>query len=118
MERPIKALAISALVVSLLFSTLVQGQTLKPSYLSEMPAPARILNEIKGKDAEDTIERQMGTFMALNKMIDDMAYGLERRYLPTRITPDELKLKDTYSLAYADLWYKATKKEDHLYDHD
>jgi hypothetical protein len=113
-----------ALFVSALFGTNgfpvthAGAQTLRPAYLSQMPAPARILGEIKGKNAEDTIERQMGAFMALNKMIDDMAYGLERRYLPTRITPDELKLKDTYSYAYADLWHKATNKEDHLYDHD
>jgi hypothetical protein len=99
-------------------SSLSLPQTLNPAYLSDMPAPARIINEIKGKDAEDTIERQMGAFMALNKMIDDMAWGLEHRYLPTRITPDELKIKDKYSLAYADLWHTAAKKEDHLYDHD
>jgi hypothetical protein len=94
------------------------AQTLNPAYLSEMPAPARIIKDIKGKDAEDTIERQMGAFMALNKMIDDMAYGLERRYLPVRATKDENRYKDSYSLAYADLWHKATNKEDHLYDHD
>src|SRR5258706_3343863 len=100
-------------------ATRAGAQTLNPAYLSQMPAPARIIGEIKGKNAEDTLERQMGAFMALNKMIDDMAYGLERRYLPTRITPDELKLKDTYSLAYADLWHKATNNEGwEAYVHD
>jgi hypothetical protein len=33
-----------------------------------MPAPARIISEIKGKDTEDTIERQMGAFQALIKI--------------------------------------------------
>ncbi|MEP6602218.1 MAG: hypothetical protein ABJB49_10490 [Nitrospirota bacterium] len=111
-------LTVIPLAVSVLSSITVNGQTLKPSYLSEMPAPARIISEIKGKDAEDTIERQMGAFQALIKMIDDMAYGLEKRYLPNRATPDEAKMRLAYGQAYADLWHKATKKEDHLYDHD
>ena len=80
---------------------------LNPTYLSEMPTTARILSEIKGKDVEDTIERQMGAFMALNKMIDDMAYGLEHRFMPNRATPDENRIKDIYGYAYAHLWHKA-----------
>jgi len=54
-------------------------QATNPPYLSEMPAPARIRTEIKGKDAENTGERQMGAFQALVKMIDDMARGLSHR---------------------------------------
>ena len=123
MKDHIKRLLVFVAIGSLLspfvgVPTNAQTQTLNPAYLGEMPAAARILKEIEGKDGEDTIERQMGAFMALNKMIDDMAWGLEHRYLPKRITPDELKIKDKYSLAYADLWHTATKKEDHLYDHD
>jgi len=112
----VAAALLAAVVVAT--STAIEAQTLTPSYLSDMPAPERILNEIKGKNAEDTIERQMGAFQALNKMIDDMAWGLEKRYLPRRATPDENRVKDTYSLAYADLWHRASNKEDHLYDHD
>jgi len=120
MKRCIKGLATALLSFSLLSSTVVFGQTLKPTYLSEMPAPARILSEIKGKDAEDTIERQMGAFQALIKMIDDMAWGFEKRYLdgPKDATPDEYRIKLAYGYAYADLWHKATRKEEHLYDHD
>jgi len=120
MKRCIKGLATALLSFSLLSSTVVFGQTLKPTYLSEMPAPARILSEIKGKDAEDTIERQMGAFQALIKMIDDMAWGFEKRYLdgPKDATPDEFRIKNVYGQAYADLWHKATRKEEHLYDHD
>ena len=94
------------------------GQALNPSYLGEMPVPARITREIKGKDAEDTIERQMGAFQALMKMVDDLAWGLEHRYLPKRATPDENRIKEAYGQAYADLWHTAKNKEDHRYDHD
>lgn len=94
------------------------SETLNPAYLSEMPAPGRVLKEIAGKDAEDTMERQMGAFKALEKMIDDLAWGIEHRYLPTAATPDENKIKYAYDMAYADLWHKATRKEEHLYDHD
>lgn len=93
-----------------------------PPYLSEMPAPARILSEIKGKDAEDTGERQMGAFRALVDMIDDMAWGLGHRYVTDadsrKATPDERRLRFAYETAYADLWHKVTNKEGHVYDHD
>lgn len=76
MKQPIGVLTFWA--ISLLSPIVVQSQTLNPSYLSEMPAPARVISEIKGKNAEDTVERQMGAFQALRKIIDDMAFGLEK----------------------------------------
>jgi len=127
MKVLVNAFLVSLLIGSLLASTVTaalasnaivrRSQTLNPAYLSEMPAPARVLKEITGKDAEDTIERQMGAFMALNKMIDDLAWGIEHRY-PTSATPDENRIKHAYDVAYADLWKTATRKEEHLYDHD
>ena len=121
MNLRIRELAALMLVV-LLGPTMVHAQTLKPSYLSEMPAPARILAEIKGKDAEDTGERQMGAFMVLIKMMDDMAWGLEHRRVnmadTTKITPDELRIRLGYQTAYADLWHKVKNKEGHVYDRD
>jgi hypothetical protein len=111
-----------ALAVSLLSSTAVLGQKLNPDYLSEMPAPARALAEIKGKDAEDTGERQMGAFLTLIKMMDDMAWGLSHRYVndsDTRdLTPDERRIRLAYQTAYADLWHKVKNNEGHVYDHD
>jgi len=95
--------------ISLLSPIVVQSQTLNPSYLSEMPAPARILAEIKGKDAQDTGERQMGALQALRKIVDDMAFGLEKRelvYSPEKSTPDETRIKNAYWQAYTDLWHK------------
>lgn len=93
-----------------------------PPYLREMPAPARILAEIKGKDTEDTGERQMGAFRALVQIIDDMAWGLGHRNVSDAdsraATPDERRLRFAYETAYADLWHKVTNKEGHIYDHD
>ena len=121
MKLPTRELAAFILPV-LLIPFVVHAQTLNPSYLSEMPAPARILAEIKGKDSEDTGERQMGAFMALIKMMDDMAWGLEHRYVDMadtrKITPDELRVRLGYQNAYADLWHKVNNKEGHVYDHD
>lgn len=93
-----------------------------PAYLSEMPAPARVLAEIKGKDEEDTGERQMGAYRALVQIIDDMAYGLSHRNVSDAdnraATPDEKRIRFAYETAYADLWHKVTNKEGHVYDHD
>src|SRR5262249_30579563 len=98
-----------------------RGST-NPPYLSEMPATARILSEIKGKDAEDSGERQMGAFQALIKMMDDMAWGLGHRYVndadTTRLTTDERRIRVGYQTAYAELWHKVNNKEGHVYDHD
>jgi hypothetical protein len=77
MKRCIKVLANIWFVFSLLTPTVVFGQALKPTYIGEMPPPARIISEIKGKDAEDTIERQMGAFQALIKIIDDRHLDLK-----------------------------------------
>src|SRR5207244_4006718 len=63
---------IAALVVTFLGARAVCAQPLNPSYLAEMPPPPRVLAEIKGKDAEDTGERQMGAFMALIQIMDEM----------------------------------------------
>src|SRR5579859_3370406 len=104
------------------FSTPLYGQALNPAYLSQMPAPARVLAEIRGKDAEDTIERQMGAFQALVDIIDDMAYGIGHRYVAvtdnTRATPDEKRIRLAYQTAYADLWHKAAQKDTYTHNRD
>ena len=113
---------IVAFVACLSNSTSVHPQALNPPYLAEMPAPARVVAEIKGKDAEDTGERQMGAFVTLVQIIDDMAWGIGHRYVniadSTKATPDETRIRLAYQTAYADLWHKVTNKEGHVYDHD
>ncbi|HUS12266.1 MAG TPA: hypothetical protein VMZ30_17500 [Pyrinomonadaceae bacterium] len=104
-------------IILVTFSFPVTAQTTNPRWISEMPAPERILREIKGKDAADTAERQMGAFKHLMEIIDSMAYGLEHRFMPNKATPDENRIKDMYWKAYADVWYKAKNKNDN-YIHD
>jgi len=107
--------------ISLVSPIVVQSQSLNPSYLSEMPAPARILDQIKGKNAEDAGERQMGAFMELLTMIDDMAYGIEHRS-ERQLTPDEQRITLVYQEAYRGVWHKVkdsySKQYAGDYDHD
>ena len=105
------------IILLVTFSFPINAQTTNPRWISEMPAPERILREIKGKDAADTAERQMGAFKHLMEIIDSMAYGLEHRFMPNKATPDEIRIKDLYWKAYAEVWYKAKNKNDN-YIHD
>ncbi len=121
MKSSIKHLTIPTLIVSLLSSIAVNSQTLNPSYLSEMPAPARVVAEIKGKDAANAGERQLGAFIILVTLISDMAYGLEHRF-ERQLTPDEQRITNAYSAAYAQLWHKVkdTYGKEYMgdYNHD
>lgn len=78
-----------------------------------MPNPEKVLREIKGKDEEDAIERQMGAFKHLIEILESMAYGLEHRSLQfaNKVTPDENRIRDIYGKAFADLWYKAKNRD-------
>src|SRR5215472_4911667 len=72
MKQQVSNLLIAGLGVSLLSATAAYPQALNPPYLAEMPVPARVIAEIKGKDAEDTGERQMGALIALIQIMDEM----------------------------------------------
>lgn len=120
MKKIFTGLALWA-AISVWSPSIVRSQTLHPSYLGEMPAPGRIVAEIRGKDAEDACARQMGAFMALIKMIGDMADGLEHRS-DGQLTPDEQRIMAAYQKAYADVWHKMKdtygKQYAGDYDHD
>src|SRR6266404_2981800 len=122
MKRRFRDPFIAALVVSFLWACAVCAQPLNPSYLAEMPPPPRVLAEIKGKDAEDTGERQMGAFQALIQIMDEMAWGIGHRYVndadTTALTPDERRIRLAYQTVYADLWHKVTKKDAYQHDRD
>ena len=79
-----------------------QAQSRKPSYLGEMPSVERVLREVKGTDADDTVARQLGTLLQFNKMIEDMAWELERRYTDA-LTGDEQRLRAEYMAAFKQL---------------
>ena len=106
-----------SMILLVTFAFPINAQTTNPRWISEMPAPERILSEIEGKDAANTAERQMGAFKHLMEIIDSMAYGLEHRFMPNKATPDEIRIKDMYWKAYADVWHKAKNKND-IYIHD
>ena len=122
MKRQVRNLMIAASMLWLSSSTAGYSQTVNPAYVVEMPSPARILVEVKGKDAEDTGQRQMGAFMNLIDLMDEMAWGIGHRYVnnadTTKMTPDEGRIRLAYQTAYAELWHKVTNKEGHVYDHD
>lgn len=121
MKGHLRDLLIAGLILPT-FSTALWPQVFDPTYLSQMPAPARVLAEIKGKDAEDTMERQMGAFQTLVDIIDDMAYGIGHRYVSvadnTKATPDEKRIRLAYQTAYADLWKKAAQKDTYTHNRE
>ena len=120
MNACVRRLLTGALIALALNPVAIYSQALNPTYLAHMPAPVRVLEVIKGKDAEDTLERQMGAMHALVDVIDDMAYGISHRYVSvadnTKATPDEKRIRLAYQTAYAELWYKAKEKD--TYEHD
>ena len=120
MNTCVRRLLTGALIALALNPVAIYSQALNPTYLAHMPAPVRVLEVIKGKDAEDTLERQMGAMHALVDVIDDMAYGISHRYVSvadnTKATPDEKRIRLAYQTAYAELWYKAKEKD--TYEHD
>src|SRR5215510_2314541 len=121
MRQRIKCFMILVAIASFFSSVVVHSQTLNPSYLSEMPAPARVIAEIKGKDAADAGARQLGAFNILWTLISDMAYGLEHRF-ERQLTPDEQRITTAYQKAYTDLWHKVKdtygKEYQGDYNHD
>ncbi|HEY3838314.1 MAG TPA: hypothetical protein VGL72_17165 [Bryobacteraceae bacterium] len=122
MNPRIITLALAASALTFFHPFALPARTLNPAYLSEMPDPARVTAGVKGKDAEDTGEREMGAFISLIQIMDDMAWGLEHRYVNNadtrKLTPDERRIRLAYQTAYAELWKKVTNKEGHVYDHD
>jgi len=89
-------------VVTVALAVSLQGQSMKPAYLSEMPSPERVMREVKGSDADDTVARQLGALLQFNKMIEDMAWELERRYTDA-LTGDEQRLRTEYMSAFKQL---------------
>jgi hypothetical protein len=78
-------------------------RTQKPvdtGYLKEMPAPARVLADMRGSDNLDTIARQWGALYQLRNIISEMSEG--RIYL-NQLTDSEKQLNQAYFKAMSDL---------------
>jgi len=68
-----------------------------PTYLSEMPPVDRVMKEMQASDPDETAARQMGAFMQLKTMIEEMAGP---RYWKPGLTPEEAKVRQAYYAAY------------------
>lgn len=76
------------------------GQALNPAYLKEFPSVDQVMAQMKGSDAKDTANRQMGAFEQLKTILQDLAGS---RYLRGQLTPDEGRIRGNYDLAYNNL---------------
>src|SRR5262249_53161813 len=80
---------------------------LNPPYLSGMPSTDLVKREIQGKDATDTLARQVAVFNLLPTIIQRFMLADGKRY---GLTPDEAKISAEYGRAAYDLeqGYKKT----------
>jgi hypothetical protein len=54
------------------------AQAMNPPYLSQMPSVDRVMHKVQGADAEETLAKPLGTILMLERVIEDLAWGLER----------------------------------------
>jgi hypothetical protein len=73
---------------------------LNPAYLSQFPSVDQVMSQLKGTDAKDTINLELGTFRQLPQIIEDLA---GQRWIHNQMTPDESRLIGAYTLAYNNL---------------
>ena len=85
----------------------VNGKPFSPSYLNGMPSVDFVKSEIQGKDATDTLARQVAVFNELPTVITRFQLADRKRY---DATPDEEKVTGLYQLAAYELeqGYKKT----------
>lgn len=83
------------------------GKSFNPPYLSEMPAIDFVKSQIQGKDATDTLARQVAVFNMLPEVIQRFQLADRKRY---DLTPDEQKVTGQYNLGAYELeqGYKKT----------
>lgn len=76
------------------------AQALNPPYLKEFPTVDQVMVQMKGTDAKDTLNRQMGAFEQLKKILQDLAGS---RWMRGQLTADEARIRGSYDLAYNNL---------------
>ncbi len=83
------------------------GKSFNPPYLNEMPSIDFVKQQIQGKDATDTLARQVAVFNQLPTVITRFLLADGKRY---DLTPDEQKITGKYQLAAYELeqGYKKT----------
>jgi hypothetical protein len=73
------------------------SQNLNPPYMKEFPTVDQVLSKLKGSDAADTINRQLGAFREFKQFIEDLA---GTRWYKNQLTADEKRIYGEYDLAY------------------
>jgi hypothetical protein len=73
---------------------------LNPAYLNQFPSVDQVISQLKGTDAKDTTNLQLGTLRQLPQFIEDLA---GQRWIHNQMTPDESRLIGAYTLAYNNL---------------
>jgi hypothetical protein len=83
------------------------GKSFDPPYLNDMPSIELVKQEIQGKDATDTLARQVAVFNELPTVITRFMLADRKRY---NLTADEQKITGKYQLAAYELeqGYKKT----------
>jgi hypothetical protein len=76
------------------------AKVLNPPYLSGMPSTDLVKREIQGKDATDTLARQVAVFNMLPEVITRFMLADGKRY---NLTPDEAQVSGQYTRAAYDL---------------
>src|SRR5262249_54854622 len=72
------------------------GKSFNPPYLNDMPSIDFVKREIQGKDATDTLARQVAVFNLLPTVITRFFLADRNRH---DLTPDEAKITGKYQLA-------------------
>jgi hypothetical protein len=70
---------------------------LNPPYMKEFPTVNQILEKVKGSDAADTTNRQLGAFRQFKQVVQDLA---DTRGNRVQFTADENRIVGEYNVAY------------------
>jgi hypothetical protein len=81
-------------------SSQTKPAALNPAYLSQFPSVDQVMSQLKGTDAQDTTNLELGTLRQLPQFIEDLA---GQRWIHNQMTPDESRLIGDYTLAYNNL---------------
>jgi hypothetical protein len=78
----------------------IKSGALNPAYLNQFPSVDQVMSQLKGTDAQDTTNLELGTLRQLPQFIEDLA---GQRWIHNQMTPDESRLIGAYTLAYNNL---------------
>jgi hypothetical protein len=85
----------------LVSTAMLSAQATNPAYLSLFPAPDRVIHDVKGTNALDTVAHQMAALAHLIRMVEDLSGGRAAR---RQLLPEETRVCKSYSDAYTALW--------------